>query len=148
YAKRDRRIRYYRAQRNMGAGWNLQRVYELATGKYFKWAAADDLMEPELFRRCVDVLESDPECVVAYGGTKVIDENGTFMANYVPRVKTDAKDPVERFRGILLIDHWCFQIFGVMRMSALQQPPPQGVYVSSDRVLLTRMSLLGRFYET
>jgi hypothetical protein len=69
------------------------------------------------------------------------------MANYVTPVRTDSNDPVERFRQMLLIDHHCLQIFGVMRMSALQQLPPQGSYADSDRVLLTRMSLLGRFYE-
>src|SRR5262249_26345992 len=26
--------RYYRSEKNMGAGWNARRVYELATGKY------------------------------------------------------------------------------------------------------------------
>ena len=41
----------------------------------------------------------------------------------------------------------CYQIFGVMRMSALRQLPPQGSYVNADGVLLARMSLLGRFYE-
>ena len=34
-----------------------------------------------------------------------------------------------------------------MRMSALRQIPPQGIYVNGDGVLLARMSLLGRFYE-
>ena len=26
YARRDSRIRYYRAEKNMGAGWNVRRV--------------------------------------------------------------------------------------------------------------------------
>ena len=147
YAEHDRRIRYYRAERNMGAGWNVRRVYELATGKYFKWAAADDLMERDFLERCVEVLEADTGCVVAYAGTKFVDENQKFILNYVTPIRTDSNDPVERFREMLLIDHHCLQIFGVMRMSALQQLPPQGSYVNSDRVLLTRMSLLGRFYE-
>ena len=34
-----------------------------------------------------------------------------------------------------------------MRMSALRQIPPQGSYVSSDKVLLARLSFLGPFYE-
>jgi hypothetical protein len=38
----------------MGAGWNVRRVYQFATGKYFKWAAADDILEPEFLRRCVE----------------------------------------------------------------------------------------------
>jgi hypothetical protein len=48
---------------------------------------------------------------------------------------------------MLLILHRCYQIFGVMRMSALRKIPPQGIYVNGDGVLLARMSLLGRFHE-
>jgi len=48
---------------------------------------------------------------------------------------------------MMLTGHMCYQIYGVMRMSALQQIPPQGVYVKGDGILLARMSLLGRFYE-
>jgi glycosyl transferase family 2 len=57
YAKRNHRIRYYRSEKNMGPGWNIRRVYELATAKYFKWAAADDVLESEFLRRCVEILE-------------------------------------------------------------------------------------------
>jgi glycosyltransferase involved in cell wall biosynthesis len=147
YAKRDDRIRYYRSEKNMGAGWNARRVYELATGKYFKWAAVDDLLEPDLLRRCVEILESDPGCVVAYAGAKEVDENGTFIKNYVTPMKADSNDPVARFREMLLTYHMCYQIYGVMRMSALHQIPAQGIYVNGDGVLLARMSLLGRFFE-
>jgi glycosyltransferase involved in cell wall biosynthesis len=147
YAKRDDRIRYYRSEKNMGAGWNVRRVYELATGKYVKQAAADDLLEPDFLRRCVEVLESDPDCVVAYAATKEIDENGNFIKNYVTPMTAASSDPVVRFREMLLISSWCYQIFGVMRMSALRQFPPQGSYVNGDGVLLARMSLRGRFHE-
>jgi glycosyltransferase involved in cell wall biosynthesis len=147
YAKGDDRIRYYRSEKNRGAGWNAQRVYELATGKYFKWAAVDDLVEPDLLQRCVDILESDRGCVVAYASTKEIDENGIFIKNYVTPTRADSNDPVSRFREMLLIPSWCYQIYGVMRMSALHQIPPQGIYVSGDHVLLVRMSLLGKFHE-
>ena len=147
YAKRDDRIRYYRSEKNMGAGWNARRVYELATGKYFKWAAVDDLLEPDLLGRCVEIFESDPGCVVAYARTKEVDENGTFIKNYVTPMRADLNDPVVRFRALLLPLHMCYQIYGVMRLSVLHQIPPQGVYVNADGVLLARMSLLGRFYE-
>ena len=118
----------------MGAGWNARRVYELAIGKYLKWAAVDDLVEPDLLRRCVEVLESDPGCVVAYASTKEVDENGTFIKNYVTPMKADSADPVARFREMLLISSWCYQIYGVMRLSALRQISPQGMYVNGDGV--------------
>lgn len=147
YAQRDNRIRYYSAEKNMGAGWNVRRVYELATGKYFKQAAVDDLLEPDFLRRCVEILERDPGCVLAYASIKEIDENGNFLKNYVTPTKADSSDPVSRFRDMLLGSSWCYQVFGVMRMSALRQIPAQGIYVNGDGVLLARIALLGRFYE-
>ncbi len=59
-----------------------------------------------------------------------------------------SRDPVVRFKDLLLNDHMCYQIFGVMRLSALRALPPQGSYVHSDGVLLAQMGLIGRFHET
>ena len=148
YADHDGQIRYYRNEKNIGAGWNARRVYELAAGKYFRWAAVDDLLEADLLQRCVEILESDPGCVVAHTRTKEIDENGNFIKNYVTPIRTDYDDPVARFRAMLHTGgDKCYQIYGVMRMSALRKIPPQGIYVNADGVLLSRMSLRGRFYE-
>lgn len=147
YARADQRIRYYRADKNMGAGWNIRRVFSLATGKYFKWAACDDLYEPVYLSRCIDALERDPNYVLAHARTRVIDEKGAFLENYEWPMQTDAADPLTRFREMLLNDHMCYQIFGVFRREALLQVPPQGSYVNSDGVLLAQVSLLGKFYE-
>ena len=35
YAQADQRIRYFRHAQNLGAGWNFDRVVELANGKIF-----------------------------------------------------------------------------------------------------------------
>jgi hypothetical protein len=131
----------------MGAGWNIRRVFSLATGKYFKWAACDDLYETNFLSICIDALERDSSYVVAHARTRVIDERGNFIENYNWPMQVDSPDPVTRFREMLLNDHMCYQIFGVMRRDALLQVPPQGSYVNSDGVLLAQMSFLGRFYE-
>ena len=60
YAGRDRRIRYFRNERNMGAGWNFRRVYSMANGKYYKQAAHDDFCEPAFFETCIDALQREP----------------------------------------------------------------------------------------
>jgi glycosyltransferase involved in cell wall biosynthesis len=147
YAERDARIQYHRNAENMGAGWNVRRVYSLATGKYFKWAAHDDFCEPQLFEKCIAALERDPSLVVAQSKVRVIDENGLLVENYEWPMRTDSTDPLVRFRDLLLNDHLCFQIFGVIRLDALKQLPPQGSYVNSDGVLLAQLGLLGRYYE-
>ena len=147
YAAKDSRIRYYRNQRNMGAGWNVRRVYELATGKYFKQAAHDDMIQPDYLRMCVDALEADESLVLAHSLTRVIDENGKFIENYDDGLRTSSLDPVVRARDLLLKGHRCYPIFGVIRLEALHQLPPQGSYAHSDRVLLLQLGLLGRYYE-
>ena len=147
YAARDHRIRYYRNEKNMGAGWNTRRVCELAVGKYFKLAAHDDLIEPDFLRLCLDALEADDSLVLAHSLTKVIDDNGQFIENYDDGLRTNSLDPVVRARDLVLRGHRCYPIFGLMRLDALHKLPPMGSYAHSDRVLLLRLGLLGRFYE-
>jgi glycosyltransferase involved in cell wall biosynthesis len=147
YAAQDSRIRYYRNARNMGAGWNIRRVYELATGKYFKQAAHDDMIQPDYLRLCVDALEADESLVLAHSFTRVIDESGEFVENYDEVMRTSLIDPVVRARDLLLICDPCYSIFGLIRLDALHKLPPQGSYAHSDRVLLFQLGLLGRYYE-
>ncbi len=148
YAARDSRIRYYRSEKNMGAGWNCRRVCELATGKYFKWAANDDRCEPDFLRRCVEVLEKDASVVLAHSRTQVIDENGNRVEFYDHSgLRVESPDPLIRLGGLLLRHHRCYFIFGVIRLDALRKVPPQGSYVHSDRVLLVQLALIGRFDE-
>ena len=106
YAHRDQRIRYHRNQKNIGAGWNARRVYELATGKYFKRAAVDDLMEPDFLRQCVEILERDPGCVLGFAATKEIDENGHLHQELRDPDDDSENDPAARFRDMMLITCW------------------------------------------
>ena len=64
YIRRDPRVRYYRNERNLTAARNFNRVYELSSGEYFKWATADDLAAPGLLEKCIAVLDAHPEVVL------------------------------------------------------------------------------------
>jgi glycosyltransferase involved in cell wall biosynthesis len=152
----DPRIRYYRSRCNRGASWNHNRVFRLAKGKYFKWAACDDLCATDFLEKCIQVLESNPEVVLCFTKTKVIDKNGEFFESEEPYVKlTNANvqlklnslKPHERFGDLIGFPHSCYQFFGLIRSSALQSTPLLGRFAGSDRILLARLGLLGRFYE-
>src|SRR5262249_38674640 len=43
YVARDSRIHYYRNRTNIGVDRNFNLAFKLSRGKYFKWAADDDL---------------------------------------------------------------------------------------------------------
>ena len=56
YHKNDDRIKYHRQEINIGAAGNYNRTFELSIGKYFKWAAHDDVMHENYIEQCVHCL--------------------------------------------------------------------------------------------
>ena len=56
YAKRDRRVQVSRNSVNVGAIGNFNRAFKLATTPLFKWAAHDDLYQPEYLASCMRIF--------------------------------------------------------------------------------------------
>jgi len=146
YIGQDKRIYYYRNEENKGSAPNFNRVFELSSGEYFKWAAYDDLYAPDFLMKCVEVLDQDPNVILCQSQVSIIDEHGEFIQNYDIQLKTDSPKRHERFHE-LLSKHLCYQIFGVIRASALKKIPSLGSYGHADGILLLRLGLLGQFYE-
>ncbi len=147
YAARDPRIRCVRHEVNRGAAWNFNYVFGLARGVYFKWHAHDDMLEPSFLERCVTMLDRDPQIVLAFSRTRVVDAHGDTLYTYDEQLRTDSPLASVRFRDLVCIGHPCFQVFGVIRADVLRRTPLIGNYVPSDRILLARLGLLGAFYE-
>jgi glycosyltransferase involved in cell wall biosynthesis len=150
YASQDRRIRYFRNPQNLGAGWNFDRVAELATGKYFKWACHDDLCALEFLERCVDILEQAPDFVLAYPKTLIIDEHESELEKYEDRFNLQSSQAAERFKlyhHLVRYGHQCHPFHGLIRRDILVKLLPLGSYPSSDLVLLGKLALYGKFYE-
>jgi glycosyltransferase involved in cell wall biosynthesis len=146
YAARDDRIRYHQNAANIGAARNFNLAFELTSGRYFKWAADDDLMVPSFLERCVAALEDEPRSVLACAKARIIDELGEPVVDYDPGFSTDAARASVRFAS-MLTEHKCFQIFGVIRRDALEQTRLIGLHAHGDGVLLAHLALLGRFVE-
>jgi glycosyltransferase involved in cell wall biosynthesis len=151
YAAKDERICYFRNEINIGAARNFNRVFELSKGKYFKWAAHDDICAPEMLERCVEILEKDSSIILCHSQTKLIihDRQGEFKKekNHTLKLNTDSPRANQRFDDLINISHWCFPIFGLIRTDILKKTQLIGNYAASDRGLLAELSLFGRFYE-
>jgi glycosyltransferase involved in cell wall biosynthesis len=146
YAAHDSRVRVYVNDSNIGAAPNFNRAFDLSRGKYFKWAAHDDLMEPEFLARCVSGLDEDQSVVLAHPRAMIIDGQGEEVEPYDLKLPTDSEDPVERYAS-LLQGHKCFEIFGLIRREELAKTPGMGAYSHGDGILLARLALSGRFFE-
>ncbi|NLG96520.1 MAG: glycosyltransferase [Chloroflexi bacterium] len=147
YAARDPRIRYFRNMENIGAAANFNKLFQLSRGEYFKWAAADDVISPTFIEKCMEKLESDRSIILAYSKVNRIDSSGEVDGVYDYPMRVDAADPHTRFSDLILVNHFCVAIFGVIRREVLEQTPLIGKYVGSDRVLLAELGLRGRLYE-
>lgn len=147
YAARDGRVKYFRNQVNVGATKNFNKVFNLSSGRYFKWIANDDEYDPAYLESCIGVMEKDPGIALCHSKTKRIDVEGNVIGHYGLRIGSDSRDPVERFRELLMVEHACFQIFGVMRRNILKRTNLFGSYSGADRVLIAETSLYGRHHE-
>lgn len=60
YVRRDSRIVYYRQQNNLGPFPNFKFTLDAAKGKFFMWAAGDDLWDKDFIKVCMEHFEKDP----------------------------------------------------------------------------------------
>jgi glycosyltransferase involved in cell wall biosynthesis len=155
YAAKDERIKYFRMRQNFGVIENFNNVFRLSMGEYFKWAASDDVCGRDYLLRAVQVLDEDPSTVLVWAKTVGIDEQGQRVP--LPYQVSDmnsaasvySPDPTVRFRRLLRNIWWVGgPFYGVLRsttLAATRWLHPR--HMSGDQILLTELSLMGRFYE-
>ncbi|MGH7770052.1 MAG: glycosyltransferase family 2 protein [Candidatus Binatia bacterium] len=147
YAAKDQRVRYYRNSTNIGIGRNFNRVFELSTAEYFKWASADDLCKPGHLAACLSMMDSDETVVLVYPKTSFIDENGLPLDLKDPGWDLRSEAAHERLRYVLRARHWVNPHYGLIRASALANTRLMPSYPGGDYRLLAELSLRGKFVE-
>jgi glycosyltransferase involved in cell wall biosynthesis len=148
YAREDPRLRFERVTENRGATWNFNHVFHQARGRYFRWAAYDDLCAPSHLERLVEALQDAPPTVVlCYTRTRLIDAEGADLGEYEDGL--DLRDPKPSQRLVHLIRRlgYANAIYGLVRPEALSKTRLVGSYPSADIVLLGELALLGEFFE-
>ena len=155
YAARDERVKYFRMRQNYGLIDNFNNVFRLSTGEYFKWAASDDVCGRDYLLRAVQVLDDDPSTVLVWAKTVGIDEQGqraplTYEVSDLNSPESVySPDPTVRFRRLLRNFWWgTGPIYGLIRaetLAATRWLHPR--HMGGGHILLSEMSLRGRFYE-
>lgn len=147
YASQDPRIKYFRNATNLGAAANYNRTFELSTGQYFRWSAHDDLIAPTYLELCVGVLDNNPDVILCYPGTVVIDACGNYLRDYRDGYHLPFSAPHARFREFFDIGDLCHPVFGLIRSNILRQTILISNFPSSDRLLLGELAMLGKSVE-
>jgi glycosyltransferase involved in cell wall biosynthesis len=145
YAASDRRIRFYRQERNIGAAGNFNLVFHRSSGKYFKWAAHDDVIHPTYLARCIAALEADPDAVLCQSVLEIVDGGSGEREVYDHTAfGTDRYRQSDRLAARLRARR-CTEVFGVIRRDALHGTALIADHVGADRTLLLELALRGRF---
>ncbi|GGX49644.1 glycosyltransferase family 2 protein [Saccharospirillum salsuginis] len=147
YASRDHRIHYIRNPLNLGAAKNYTCCFQPAKAPYFRWQNADDPIEPTLIERCVSVLDSEPEVILAYGKSKIIDENGLVTSDYEDNLNLTNPVVSQRFKECIHNIGLQNLMYGLIRRDVLERTALLGDYLASDINLIGELSLYGQFRE-
>jgi len=145
YAQRDARVRYIRQSRNIGAPANWNFVVGAARGTYFKWASGNDVVPPTMLARCVEVMDRDPQVVLAYGHTQLIDDAGNALQIYPGDIDVRDRRASDRFARICnelaMNNAQC----GLIRLATLRSTRLDRPYPAGDMVLMAELALHGHF---
>jgi len=148
YAARDKRVRYFRNETNIGSAQNYKRVFELARGAYFKWCAHDDVCYPGFLSRCVEVMDAAPPSVaLVYPQCDLIGEFGEVLERAPDRMETKARQPHRRLAHSLWNVICAYPLWGLVRANVLRRTRLVGRVPYWDNLLLTELSLFGEFWE-
>lgn len=145
YAERDKRIRYYRNDQNMGMTWNMNRVFELTSGEYFKWASSSDFIAPTFISVCKNILDRQSDVVLAYPLAQSVDGQGESIKEILPEtIDTRGLPTVIRvFVVIAKGQNYAVMNYGLYRTSALRRCRSVTTVIGNDQVTLMEISILG-----
>ena len=149
YAAQDDRISYLRSPVNRGILWNHRRVLE-GLGEatpYFRWAGADDVLEPGLLAAMVEVLRSRPEVEAVMPATKNIDEAGAIIRSMERTLNLESAVPYERARQILLANYQHVIAYGLLRAPSVRRMRTGPDYIGWDPVFIWELALRGRIFQ-
>jgi glycosyltransferase involved in cell wall biosynthesis len=146
FAANDPRVRYHRSNANMGAAWNHNQVFRLSRGRYFRWSSHDDVYAPEYVARCVEILEANPDVVLAYPRVRLLDENGKLLHRLPYPAVAAEPDVAGRFASVLR-QTGCYAIYGVIRSESVRRTGLFKPWAAADKNILARLALMGRFYQ-
>jgi glycosyltransferase involved in cell wall biosynthesis len=148
FASRDPRFKYYLNETNIGQIENFNRVFELSSGRYFRWVGSDDQLEPSCARRCVEALEANPDTIGVFSFWRNADDEGNAELITYRGHPVESKFPLRRMLDLL----WALQIpigidpmYSTLRRSLVEETGMLPVSPWNDRAMAMDLALTGPF---
>lgn len=126
YATRDKRIKYIRQQSNIGATQNFRFLLDQAAGKYFMWAAADDLWAKNFLEETLSVHYDDMDCGVVFCNFTI----HNIESNNRQSVEVSSANTKSKARNLLIrmLDPCASIIYGLHNSAVLRDAIKNGIH--------------------
>jgi glycosyltransferase involved in cell wall biosynthesis len=147
YTTRDPRVRYFRNDHNVGVFRNYDLAFERCDADYFKWSAVGDICAPTFVSRCMEVLTSRPQVVLAYPQTVLFDTDLSDGRLYDDDLDLQDESPAQRFLTFLSRARLNNVMNGVIRSSTLRETALNQVFKSSDMSMIAELTLRGKIVQ-
>jgi glycosyltransferase involved in cell wall biosynthesis len=147
YAARDPRIRFVANDVNRGAAWNFNHVVHQARGRFFMWAAHDDLWHPECLARYVAALQARPDAALVCGRAVPIGRAGDALGAPYAGFANVGDTALERLRRLL--SHWAsyVAIYGMFRTDVLRRTRLILPKIACEMIILAEVAVQGKTLE-
>ena len=148
YKDLDSRVRYHRFDKNYGATKNFNKTFELASGKYFKWASHDDTLDKDYIKVCIESLEGNSEIVLCQSYKVIIDDLGREQEkleyDQIHFLSSKFVNYLEFLKRFKYHQDDADIVLGVFRTKALKRTDRIKNFHSSDLVLLAQTIFQGK----
>lgn len=163
YARKDKRIMYFRQEKNKDIMWNFRFILEQATSDYFMWLAVDDRIHPTFIEKNVKILDSNSNVVVSMGKVQSYsiesdvdktDSIDKLFANFIKnlrfRLKPIGPYPIsgtynKKVRKFLK-GSTTIIIYGLHRTNVLRKSIIQELFIGDDWVIILNILKHGDIY--
>jgi len=101
-AASDSRVHYIRHEKNIGISKNMIFLLNQAEGKYFMWAANDDIWDKDFICELLRPLQEHDDAIASFAPyTFINEEDGFINENTVRRINYNARKPFQRLHKLV-----------------------------------------------
>ena len=143
YAAKDKRIKYIRCENNLGATLNFLNALNLSSAPYFFWASGHDMWHPDFICQCVYLLESQPEVILAYPRTILIDQDDKELEITPDQIDTRGMSALQSYCHLIWNLHWCNMFYGIHRTKEIKKCFTVKEIYGPDNLILASLALRG-----
>lgn len=147
FASQDKRIKFIKNDRNIGAPNNFTRVLQESSGEFFMWAASDDLHSEDFVEECVTQLLLNPKAVLCQTRVAVCLESPERIIYYSNLNSYKNKLGVEKRYKETLYNFPAVAIYGLYRAESAKSIPGFRNVPGGDLLWIQELSLAGDFIQ-